>query len=70
MFAPRVMPLVFASRHMALVVAARGMPLVFAAMVGIARGQSGYWLLGAVAYALLIATHPPSVLIFSFCAPL
>ena len=41
------------------------MPLVFAAMVGIARGQSGYWLLGAVSYGLLIATHPPSVLIFS-----
>lgn len=41
------------------------MPLVCAAMTGIARGQPRYWLLGAVSYGLLIATHPPSVLIFS-----
>ncbi|WP_367846295.1 hypothetical protein [Rhodoferax sp. WC2427] len=41
------------------------MPLVLAAMVAIARGRPHFWLLGAVSYALLIATHPPSVLIFT-----
>ncbi|BDT67807.1 hypothetical protein os1_19850 [Comamonadaceae bacterium OS-1] len=41
------------------------MPLVFAAMVAITRGRPHFWLLGAVSYALLIATHPPSVLIFT-----
>lgn len=41
------------------------MPLVLGSMVAIARGRAYFWLLGAVSYALLIATHPPSVLIFT-----